>query len=193
MSNSNLILISLFIFTSILRLIELIISNKNFKNRKEESGLKIPREKTFFLFVLLHSSFLILVPLEVIFFDRPFYFLLGIPMIIIYLFCLFLRYHVLKILGKNWNTKVIYNSELEDSIITTGIYNYIRHPNYLIVILEILSLSLFHSAFFSFLFFSLINLILLYFRIQFEEEMLFNNTKYLKHFKNKKRFIPGIF
>ena len=104
-----------------------------------------------------------------------------------------MKNHVLKILGKNWNTKVIYNPELEDSIITTGIYSYIRHPNYLIVILEIISLSLFHSAFFSFLFFSLINLILLYFRIKFEEEMLFNNTKYLKHFENKKRFIPGLF
>ena len=40
----------------------------------------------------------------------------------------------------------------ESSIITKGLYGYIRHPNYLIVILEIASLSLFHSAFFCILF-----------------------------------------
>ena len=187
------ILIVLFSFTSILRVIELIISNKNFKSRKDENGITIPIEKSFFLFVLLHVSFLILVPVEVFYLNRPFHNSLGITMLLIYFICLILRFHVLNVLGKNWNTKVIYNPISEDSITTTGIYKYIRHPNYLIVILEILSLSLFHTAIWSFLFFSLCNLVLLFFRINFEEEKLFKNVKYLKHFADKKRFIPGIF
>ncbi len=187
------ILIILFSFTSILRVIELIISNKNFKSRKDENGITIPIEKSFFLFVLLHVSFLILVPVEVFYLNRPFFNLLGIIMLLIYFMCLILRFHVLNVLGKNWNTKVIYNPKSEDSITITGIYKYIRHPNYLIVILEIISLSLFHTAIWSFLFFSLCNLVLLFFRINFEEEKLFKNVKYLKHFADKKRFIPGIF
>jgi len=187
------ILLILFSFTSILRVVELIISNKNFKSRQNENGITVPIEKTFILFIILHVSFLILVPVEVFYLGRPFYSTLGIPMLLIYLICLSLRLHVLTVLGTNWNTKVIYNPDSEDSITTTGIYKYIRHPNYLIVILEILSLSLFHTAIWSFLFFTLFNFILLYFRINFEEEKLFKNTKYIKYFSDKKRFIPGIF
>jgi len=193
MSYQYSILLILFSFTSALRIIELIISNKNFKSRKDETGITIPIEKTFFLFVMLHVSFLILVPIEVFYLARPFYNFLGVVMFLIYLICLSLRLHILTVLGKNWNTKVIYNPDSEDSITTTGIYKYIRHPNYLIVILEIFSLSLFHTAIWSFIFFSLFNFMLLYFRINFEEENLFKNTKYTKHFSDKKRFIPGIF
>ena len=187
------ILIALFSFTAILRLFELIKANRNYRNRIAEEGLQYPKENYFFLFIVLHLSFLILTPLEVYFFQREFIFLLGIAMFFIYILCLFLRFHILKVLGKNWNTKVIVNPENEASIVTDGIYNYIRHPNYLIVILEIFSLSLFHSAYISFIIFSILNIIILFFRIRFEENLLFMNIKYKEHFYRKKRFIPGIF
>jgi methyltransferase len=96
-------------------------------------------------------------------------------------------------LGKNWNTKVIYNPSDELSITTGGIYKYIRHPNYLVVIFELTALSLFHSAYFSFIIFSILNFMLLFFRIRFEENELFKNSKYSNHFLDKKRFIPGLF
>lgn len=89
--------------------------------------------------------------------------------------------------------RVIVNPEKTDSIVTEGIYSYIRHPNYLVVILEIIGLSLFHSAFYSFIIFSIANFIILFYRIRTEEKALFRNPAYATHFSSKKRFIPGIF
>lgn len=193
MNHSFISLLVLLVVTSLFRLIELFISKRNDSVRSLEPNIQKPKEISFFLFIILHVSFLIFTPLEVYFLDREFNFYLGISMIVLYLSCLLLRFHVLHILGKNWNTKVIYNPNDELSIITKGIYNYIRHPNYLIVILEITALSLYHSAYVSFLFFSVFNFLLLFFRIRFEENELFNNPKYSNHFKYKKRFIPGLF
>ena len=79
------------------------------------------------------------------------------------------------------------------SISRTGLYQYIRHPNYLIVILEIAAISLLHGAFLSFVFFSLCNFCILYFRIRQEESFLLQNPYYAQHFKDKKRFIPYVF
>ena len=62
----------------------------------------------------------------------------------------------------------------------------------LVVILELSTLSLFHTAYFSFIFLSLWNAIMLFIRIQKEEKILFQNTKYKEHFSDKKRFVPFI-
>jgi methyltransferase len=186
-------LLGLFLLTAVLRLIELFISKRNDSLRSSESNIQKPKEVLFFLFIILHVSFLIFTPLEVYLLNRNFYTYLGISMIILYLVCLLIRVHVLNVLGKNWNTKVIYNPSDELSIITSGIYKFIRHPNYLVVIFELTALSLFHSAYFSFVVFSILNFILLFFRIRFEENELFQNLKYSNHFLDKKRFIPGLF
>lgn len=136
--------------------------------------------------------FLISVPLEVILFKRDFSNYGGMIFGGIYLFCLILRFHVLKILNTSWNTKIITDTS-PDSIVTKGVYRFIRHPNYLVVILEILSISLIHNAYLTFIFFSVGNAILLAFRIPLEESKLFQNHKYQEHFADKKRFLPGIF
>jgi methyltransferase len=192
-SHSFISLLGLFLLTSLLRLFELFISKRNDSLRSIESNIQKPKESLYFLFILLHVSFLIFTPLEVYLLNRNFYLYLGLSMIILYIVCLLIRFHVLNVLGKNWNTKVIYNPSDEVSITTSGIYKYIRHPNYLVVIFELAALSLFHSAYFSFFIFSILNFILLYFRIKFEENELLKNTKYSNHFLHKKRFIPGLF
>jgi methyltransferase len=186
-------LLGLFLLTAVLRLVELFISKRNNSLRSTESNIQKPKEGLFFLFIILHVSFLIITPLEVYILNRNFNKYLGISMIVLYLVCLLIRFHVLNVLGKNWNTKVIYNLSDELSITTNGIYKFIRHPNYLVVIFELTALSLFHSAYFSFIIFSILNFLLLFFRIRFEENELFKNSKYLDHFSDKKRFIPGLF
>jgi methyltransferase len=185
-------LLSIIFFTIFLRVLELIKSNNNKIQRIKKYNSSEIFERFYFLFVILHSTFLISVPLEVYFLEREFNYYNGFFFSILYFICILIRIHILKILGISWNTKLLVDQR-EDSIVTEGIYKFIRHPNYLIVIIEITSISLVHSAFYSFLIFSLINFILLYFRIRKEENYLFQNSKYYKHFKNKKRFIPGIF
>jgi methyltransferase len=179
-------------FTAIVRIVELRIANINKQNRLTQENTIEVSEKYFFLFVLLHSSFLVFVPLEVFLFKREFIPLLGYSCLLLFTICFLLRIHVLRILKSSWNTKILY-SHSADSIVTTGIYSYIRHPNYLIVILEIALLSLFHSAYICFVLFSVLNAILLSFRIPLEEEYLMKNEHYKKHFQDKNRFIPRVF
>ena len=148
------------------------------------------KEPYYFLFFVLHTSFLLFTPLEVFIFQRPFIWILGILSVFIYFFCLVLRFHIIKELGTSWNTEILSHPST-DTIVTTGIYSKIRHPNYLVVILEIFSLSLFHSAWISLVIFSSLNLILLLkHRIPLEEAVLFQNPKYKAHFENKNRFFP---
>ncbi|MCB1178246.1 MAG: hypothetical protein KDK36_11745 [Leptospiraceae bacterium] len=190
--NTFIFLFILITFTAILRLVELNISLNNKVKRQKTKNWSEVKEGYFFLFVILHILFLFSVPFEVYFLKREFYHWLAWPSLLIFISCLIARVHILSVMGKYWNVRIIYNTS-EDSIVTNGIYQYIRHPNYLVVILEIFSLSLFHTAFYSMLTFSIANIILLSLRIPKEEKYLFSNPQYKKHFENKKRFIPGIF
>ncbi len=184
---------SIWLLTIFLRLLELKISKKNLTEKLKNSKTKLYEEKYFFLFVILHSSFLVSVLLEIELLKREFLNPNGYIFIIIYFICLFLRYSILTSLKSNWNVKLIFNEESEDSVTTTGIYSFIRHPNYLVVILEIISISMIPNAYISMVIFSILNGIILFFRIKKEESILFQNPHYKSHFENKKRFIPFIF
>ncbi len=184
------ILVCLFLLTIVLRIWELKIGKRNKLLREKVHSNLQQKEPYYFLFFVLHTSFLLFTPLEVFIFQRPFFWILGVLSVLIYFFCLVLRFHILKELGTSWNTEILSHPST-DTIVTTGIYSKIRHPNYLVVILEFFSLSLFHSAWISLVIFSSLNLILLLkHRIPFEEEILFQNPKYKAHFENKNRFFP---
>ncbi|MCB1190810.1 MAG: DUF1295 domain-containing protein [Leptospiraceae bacterium] len=191
MNHSHYIIWSLLIYTAISRIAELYKASQNQKIRKQNPDVRVVHEPYYFLFVLLHSSIFILVPFEIIYFNRQFFPVLGGICFIVFVFASFLRFYILRTLKSYWNTKLIHNPSSHE-IITTGPYKYIRHPNYLVVILELSTLSLFHTAYFSFIFLSLWNAIMLFIRIQKEEKILFQNTKYKEHFSDKKRFVPFI-
>ncbi|MEM7184657.1 MAG: isoprenylcysteine carboxylmethyltransferase family protein [Spirochaetota bacterium] len=189
-SHSHYILLCIIACTILLRLIELVIAKKNAGKRK--TALEVS-EKYYFLFFILHPFFLISVPVEMIVFQRPFYPSIASISLFLLFFALIGRFSVLTSLRENWNTKVIYDPQDASSICTKGLYKYIRHPNYLIVIIELLAISLFHTCLFSLFFYSICNAGLLFFRIRAEEEKLLQNPHYASHFQHKKRFIPGIF
>ncbi len=71
-----------------------------------------------------------------------------------------------------------------------GLYRWIRHPNYLGVVLEILALPLLGGAWMTALVFSLANGLLLRHRIGREEAALEQSGGYLDAFENRGRFIP---
>ena len=193
LQSSHFLFLGIWIITIIFRLFELRLAKKNLAKRKSEPNLQIAKEPFFFLFVILHSSFLVAVPIEILFLQRSFELQLGLICLLVYAICLIMRMSVLLTLKENWNVEVVNDPNSKASIATTGLYKYIRHPNYLIVILEIAAISLFHSAYFSFLFFSICNFSILYFRIRQEEAALMLNPYYKQHFSDKKRFVPFVF
>lgn len=102
--------------------------------------------------------------------------------------CLLVRFLTMKKLKKFWTIKILKN--VGHVLVTDGLYRYLRHPNYLIVILEFLFLPLLFKAYFTMIIFSLLNIFVLYNRIILEEETLMKVSNYAEKFKNVKRLLP---
>ncbi len=154
-------------FYILYRLYELSVARSN------EHSLGFPKEvgrKQRMLMVILHSTWFLSMLVE--------YYQLkpsgqNAPFIVIpiLLFCIWVRSHSMKELGLYWNTKIF---KLENQpIVKTGLYKYFKHPNYLIVILEIFLIPYFFELYITAIAYSLLNMFLLYFRIQLESEVLY--------------------
>ena len=79
-----------------------------------------------------------------------------------------MRYKTLSDLGEYWTTRIIV---LENAPLTNnGIYKYLKHPNYIIVFIEVFLVCLIFYDYLALVFFSSINLFLLIIRIYYEEK-----------------------
>jgi methyltransferase len=102
--------------------------------------------------------------------------------------CLGVRIYSMEKLKKFWTIKIF---SLDNQVIVTdGLYKYIRHPNYLVVIIELIFLPLLFKAYYTLVIFSFLNLFILKKRIELEEETIMAKTKYEEHFKHIKRIAP---
>jgi methyltransferase len=108
----------------------------------------------------------------------------------IFLLAQVIRFWAISSLGKYWNTKIIVlpNSH----IVSKGPYRFIRHPNYLVVFFELLTIPLMFNAFFTAAVFTILNIILIAIRILEEEQALKNLTEYAGVLGKRNRFIPTI-
>jgi methyltransferase len=100
-----------------------------------------------------------------------------------------LRYWSVFSLGPYWNVRVIVVPGARP--VSRGPYRYLRHPNYLAVIMEGFAIPLIHSAWMTAMGFSLLNAFLLKRRIRCEEEALAANSTYGEQFKDLPRLIPS--
>jgi acyl carrier protein len=80
------------------------------------------------------------------------------------------RYWVIHALGGRWTTRVLHVPG--DPLVTGGPFRWLRHPNYLAVVVEVAALPLVHSAFLTATIFSAANAALLRQRIRAEEALL---------------------
>lgn len=94
-------------------------------------------------------------------------------------------------LGDAWNVHASVPRDVEP--VTTGPYRYIRHPNYLALMLEFLAVPLVAGAWMSALVLSTLNAAVLYDRITAEERLLERSAAYRRAFARRARFIPGVF
>lgn len=105
--------------------------------------------------------------------------------------CLAIRFHTMEKLKQFWTIKVL--SLDYQKIITSGLYNYIRHPNYLVVVLEFIFIPLLFKAYITLAVFSILNIFILKKRIALEEEALMSHHGYKVYSAEKKRFLPYLF
>jgi methyltransferase len=114
--------------------------------------------------------FLASAALEVILFNRSFPGALEWLALALALLAQALRYWCAVTLGENWNTRIIVWPARE--LVITGPYRFIRHPNYLAVMVEIASVPLIHGCWLTAMVFSVGNAWLLRSRIRAEETAL---------------------
>lgn len=115
------------------------------------------------------------------------------PSLVIYFIlaaCFAVRIHTMNRLNRFWTIKVL--SLKSPTIAKDGLYQYIRHPNYLIVIVELLLIPLLFKAYWTMGLFSIANFFIISRRIHREEGSLMCHEGYQSHFANKKRFLPYI-
>lgn len=168
------------------RLIELLIAKRNEKWMKARGALEFGQAH-YRVMVLIHVLFLLLFFVEVISFNKT---ISSAWPILLTLFFITQagRIWALKSLGRFWNTKIIVLPHA--SITKRGPYRYLKHPNYVIVIIEILVIPLMFKAYFTFALFTLLNIIILSIRIPAEEQALKQLTDYNRTFGHLNRFIP---
>lgn len=81
-----------------------------------------------------------------------------------------LRYWAIFSLGPFWNTKILIVPGAR--IVGRGPYRYVSHPNYVVVVVEILMFPLIFGAWVTALVFTLLNAVVLYIRIREENRAL---------------------
>ncbi|HYO66133.1 MAG TPA: isoprenylcysteine carboxyl methyltransferase family protein [Archangium sp.] len=169
------------------RLVELVLSKRNAARAFARGGVETG-QRHYRVMVVLHSLFLVACGAEVVGLSRPFPGALGFGALGVALVAQALRYWAIASLGDRWNTRIIVVPGLEP--VTRGPYRFLRHPNYVAVVLELAAVPLIHGAWVTALVFSFGNALLLRVRIRAEEEAL--GALYAEAFADRPRFIPEV-
>ena len=120
--------------------------------------------------VILHTGLLAGALVEVWWLDRTFLPVLGLSMLALALASQGLRWWCVGALGPRWNTRIIVVPGLP--LVRRGPYRWLRHPNYVAVVVEGFALPLVHSAWVTAALFTAANAALLTVRIRAENRAL---------------------
>jgi methyltransferase len=149
--------------------VELAVSERNRRWSLAQGGVESGAGH-YPVMVLLHTGLLVGAVVEVLAFDRPFLPWLGWPMLALLVASHRLRWWCIHSLGRQWCTRIVVVPGL--SAVTSGPYRFLRHPNYLAVVLEGVALPLVHTAWVTAAVFTVANAALLRVRILAEEQAL---------------------
>jgi methyltransferase len=151
------------------RLAELVVSTRNAAWSFARGGVEYGRGH-YPVMVALHSGFLVAMLLEA-WVRRPDVApALAWSMLALVLASQALRWWCIGTLGRRWNTRVIVVPGLPP--VTSGPYRFLRHPNYVAVVVEGVALPLVHSAWLTAVVFTAANAVLLTVRIRVEDAAL---------------------
>ena len=148
---------------------ELLVSRRNARKVLAAGGVETGR-RAYVVMVVVHALFPIACAAEVLVLKRPFPGAPGLVALTVALGAQALRWWAIATLGGRWNTRVIVVPGAAP--VTGGPYRFLRHPNYLAVVLEMLAVPLTHGAWLTALVFFALNAALLAVRIPAEERAL---------------------
>lgn len=151
------------------RLSELVLANRNYRWAMQNGGKEFGADH-YWLFVALHSLWLVCMTLEWLIRQPPVPTWWPICLTLI-MAAQVLRYWAISALGRCWNTRIVIFDQM--TMVQSGPYRYLRHPNYLAVVLEIAAIPALVGAWYTALLFSIANgALLLLIRIPAEERAM---------------------
>ncbi|WP_347549798.1 isoprenylcysteine carboxylmethyltransferase family protein [Pseudalkalibacillus hwajinpoensis] len=172
-----------FILLIVQRLGEMLIAKRNERWMKDRGGIEFGKNQYIYI-VMLHVAFLLALAIETVLRSFTLSWFWTV-MLTVFLIAQLLRVWTIRSLGRYWNTKIIVLPDAD--VVAKGPYRYIRHPNYIIVALEIVSLPLIFSSYLTAIVFTILNAVLLLkFRIPAEEKALTEVTNYADVFTDPK-------
>ncbi len=139
--------------------------------------------------VMVHTGWFLGMLIEGVLFQTPLSPAFSVFFGVLFLSGQLLRIWALNTLGPVWNTQVYVPSE-GSRVVVSGPYRFIRHPNYLAVIVEFFSLPMALGAPFTAVLFSILNGLILNKRITVEEQALRKLPEYQNSVGNLPAFIP---
>lgn len=151
------------------RLLELVFAHRNEQWMKQHGGVEFGK-KHYKWFVVIHCLFFIALIVEVERIVSEKSLQLNQFLLIVFMLAQVGRIWCIRSLGRFWNTKVIVLPKVVR--IKKGPYKYVKHPNYIIVFIELCTLPLMFGAYRTAIIFSFLHLLLLFIRIPVETRAL---------------------
>lgn len=183
--------LTVFSLCALQRLAELFISKRNQEQLRKQGFEKIRERSVFPLMVFMHVAWFPCMLLEFLYFRTAVPALVAMAALGLFAAAQILRVWVLFALKSHWNVEVMGGTSAL-GFVSTGPYMFVRHPNYLAVIVELASLPVAGGALWTALIFSALNLMVLSKRIPLEEEQLALRPGYLEYMRSKPRLIPKL-
>ncbi|MEO7215946.1 isoprenylcysteine carboxylmethyltransferase family protein [Mucilaginibacter sp.] len=151
-------------FVILQRLLELVIARRNESWARAQGAEEFGKAHYPFI-VALHTAFIISMIAEYFYLGGEF----SLLMLIIFLLLISLKIWTIGSLGKYWNTKIL---RIPNSVfVRKGPYKMFKHPNYFIVICEIIVIPLVFHLYATAIVFTLLNAVMLTVRIREEERV----------------------
>lgn len=166
------------------RMAELFISRRHAAGVLAHGGLE-SGQAHYRAMVIVHAAFLAACAAESLIVARVIPAALSSGALMVAAGAQMLRYWAIWTLGECWNTRIIVMPGAPP--VTGGPYRFIRHPNYLAVMLEVAALPLIRANWYTAIGFSIANAIVLAVRIPAEERAL--GADYREAFASRRRFI----
>ena len=150
------------------RLLELVLARRNERRARARGAVERGRGHYPFI-VALHTLWLVSTLVEGTLRGPELPVFWPVPLAL-FLLVQPLRYWALFSLGESWNTKILVVPGAKP--VRRGPYRYLNHPNYVVVVVEILSFPLIFGAWVTALVFTVLNAAVLYVRIREENRAL---------------------
>nr|WP_034659040.1 isoprenylcysteine carboxylmethyltransferase family protein [Robertmurraya massiliosenegalensis] len=177
----------LIVFIILQRVVEMFIARRNEKWLKNQGGIEIGQAHYRYM-IIIHVLFFVSLVTEIVRANSSIHPIWPL-ILVLFLLTQLGRVWVIYSLGRHWNTKIIVIPEVQ--VVRKGPYRFLKHPNYVIVTLELMIIPLLYEAYITGLIFTILNIWILSIRIPAEEKALHSLTEYEKVFMGQNRFLPS--